>query len=124
MSPRSYPVLVTNQTQNTVLCPRAMVADTTVTRLIGLLGQPPLAPADGLLIRPSSGVHTWGMAFSIDIVALGRDDSVLGLWRNVGPWRICGLSLRTRSVLELAPGAIDSSATMVGDKLLLTTIEV
>lgn len=119
MKPMQHSLVVTNQTRNTVLCPRTRVADTTLTRLFGLLGKPPLAATDGLLIRPSSGVHTWGMAFPIDIVALDRGDCVLGLWRATGPWRVCGLSLKTRSVLELAPGAIDRSATSLGDRLRL-----
>ncbi len=124
MNSRRHCLLVRNQTQNTVLCPRAVLADTTLTRLFGLLGQLPLSPADGLLIKPSSGVHTWGMTFPIDIVALGRNDCVVGLWRAIGPWRICGLSFRTRSILELAPGAIDRSGTLIGDQLHMLPAEV
>jgi uncharacterized membrane protein (UPF0127 family) len=111
-----------NQTQRTVLCQRASAADTTLTRLVGLLGRPGLQMEEGLLIRPSSGVHTFGMCFAIDVVSLGCGDYVLGVWRSVGPWRICGLSFKTRSVLELTPGAIDRSSTKVGDKLEITWI--
>jgi len=115
-------MMIFNQTQRTVLCPRASAADTTLTRIAGLLGRPGLEPEEGLLIRPSSGVHTFGMRFAIDVVSLGRGDDVLGVWRAVRPWRICGLSFKTRSVLELAPGAIDRSSTKVGDKLQITWI--
>jgi uncharacterized membrane protein (UPF0127 family) len=123
MSSHPRRLLVSNQTQNTLLCPRALVADTTLTRLFGLLGRPPLSPADGLLIKPSSGVHTWGMTFPIDIVAVGHNDCVVGVWRAVGPWRVCGLSFRTRSILELAPGAIDRSGTLIGDQLHMLPAE-
>ena len=108
---------IENETRKTVLCPRASIADTTLTRLFGLLGRPPLALDEGLLIRPSSGVHTWGMTFAIDIVALDRNDVVLGTWAAIGPWRVRGLGFQTRSVLELASGAIDRSATRRGDRL-------
>ena len=94
-----------------------------MARLFGLLGRPRLGPEEGLLIRPSSGVHTWGMSFPIDIAAIGIEDRVVGLWRSVGPWRLRGVSLKTRSVLELDPGAIDRSRTAVGDQLRLTRIE-
>ena len=120
-TPRSY-LLVTNQTRGTILCPHASLADTSRTRLFGLLGKPGLAAGTGLLIQPSSGVHTWGMRFPIDIVALDRHHHVAGLWRSVGAWRIRGLSLKTRSVLELAPGAIDRSQTQPGDLLTLTAM--
>jgi len=107
---------------NTVLCPRIAVADTTLTRLFGLLGHSPLGPEEGLLIRPSSGVHTWGMTFPIDIIALGRDDCVLGVWSSVGPWHLRGLSFKTRSILELAPGSIVGSRTSVGDQLHMVPV--
>ena len=94
-----------------------------MTRLFGLLGSPPLAPGEGLLIRPSSGIHTWGMSFPIDIAALGAEDRIVGLWRAVGAWRLRGLGFKTRSILELAPGAIDRSRTVLGDQLSLTRIE-
>jgi uncharacterized membrane protein (UPF0127 family) len=116
-------LLVNNQTRDTVLCSRAMLADTTLSRLFGLLGKPPLSPTQGLLIRPSSGVHTWGMTFAIDIVALGRDDLVVGVWRAIGPWRLCGVSFKTSSILELACGSIDKSGTAVGDKLQMTALD-
>ncbi len=115
-------MVIFNQTQSTVLCPRAAAADTTLTRLAGLLGRHGLEPDEGLLIRPSSGVHTFGMSFPIDVVSLGRDDYVLGVWRAVPAWRICGLSFKTRSVLELPCGAIDRSSTKVGDKLQINWI--
>jgi uncharacterized membrane protein (UPF0127 family) len=116
-------VLVSNQTQNTVLCQQAMVADTTLTRLFGLLGRRPLGPTEGLLIRPSSGVHTWGMTFAIDVVALDRANRVLGVWRAVKPWHLCGLGLKTRSILELASGTIDRSHTEAGDQLHIAPID-
>ncbi len=123
MKSRKEFVRVRNQSRETVVCSRALVADTTLTRLFGLLGKPPLRPTEGLLIRPSSGVHTWGMTFPIDVVALDRANTVLGVWHAVGPWRVCGLSLRTRSVLELGPGAIERSKTVVGDTLDLRAAE-
>ncbi len=108
---------------STVLCPAATVADTTLTRLVGLLGHSPLAPEEGMLIRPSSGVHTWGMTFPIDIVALDHDNWVLGVWSSVGPWRVRGLSFKTRSILELAPGAIHRSATSIGNQVHIAHFE-
>ena len=108
---------LTNTTRQTVVCPRAMLADTSRTRLFGLLGRSALAPGTGLWIRPSSGVHTWGMAFPIDILALGRELEIVGLWSAVGPWKVRGLSWRTRSVLELPAGSIEHSRCALGDRL-------
>lgn len=104
-------------TERSLVCDRARLADTTLTRLFGLLGKPPLVPGQGLLILPSSGVHTWGMSSAIDIVALDREQRVIRLCPNVGPWHLRGLTLRTRSVLELPPGQIERSELAIGDML-------
>ena len=112
-------ISIHNQTRATVVCHQVRIADTFLSRLVGLLGKRTLTPGTGLLIQPSSGVHTWGMAFPIDIVALGRSYEVVGAWQSVGPWRIRGLSLKTRHVLELPPGQIERAQITVGDELCL-----
>ena len=108
---------IRNVTRDTVLCRQARLANTLLSGLRGLLGDTSLYPDGGLLLDPSSGVHTWGMRFPLDIVALDRKRRVIGLWRSVGRGRICGVSLRTRSVLELPIGQIVASGTEVGDQL-------
>jgi uncharacterized protein len=71
----------------------------------------------GLLIMPSSGVHTFGMRFAIDIVALDKTLHVLKLWHRLPPLRLTSINLRTHSVLELPAGAIAKYQIMVGDQL-------
>jgi len=110
-------VLVTNATSRATVCSSGLIANTFLLRLVGLLGKRSIAPDEGLLIRPSSGVHTFGMRFPIDIVALDKRNRVLGAWSNIGPWRIRGLGLRTRSILELAAGRIDHCGIARGDQL-------
>jgi uncharacterized protein len=98
---------------------RIGLADTSLTRLFGLLGRRSLEPGAGLLIRPSSGVHTFGMMFPIDVVALDRDLRVLAVWRRLRPWRVTPISLKTHSTLELAPGEIDRCGIEPDDQLAL-----
>jgi uncharacterized membrane protein (UPF0127 family) len=112
-------VSIVNQTTSAVVCQQAGVADTFASRLIGLLGKRGLPCGGGLLIQPSTGVHTWGMSFAIDIVTLDAQRRVVGLWSNVGPWRMRGLSARTRSVLELPAGQIALTRIAIGDRLAL-----
>lgn len=95
------------------------LADTFSTRLFGLLGRTGLDPGSGILIRPSSGVHTIGMRFPIDVVGLDRRLRVLKIWRRLPAWRITSVSFRIHSMLELAPGQIDSCGIEPGDQLAL-----
>jgi uncharacterized protein len=96
---------------------RIGLADSSLTRLFGLLGRRSLEPGSGLLIRPSSGVHTFCMLFSIDVVALDRDLRVLAVWRRLPPFRVTPISLKSHSSLELAPGEIDRCGIEPGDQL-------
>lgn len=98
---------------------RIGLADTSLTRLFGLLGRRSLSPGSGLLIQPCSGVHTFGMLFSIDVVALDRDLRVLAVWRRLKPFRITPISLKSHSSLELAPGEIDRCGIEPGDQLAI-----
>lgn len=95
------------------------LADGFLSRLFGLLGKSGLEPGSGILIRPCSGVHTMGMRFPIDVVALDKNLCVVRLWRSLPPYRVTRVSFRTHSVLELAPGQIDACGIEPGDRLAL-----
>jgi uncharacterized membrane protein (UPF0127 family) len=119
---RSRRVEIRNQTKDSSLGKQISTADTLITRLFGLLGERKLEAETGLLIVPSSGVHTFGMRFPIDIVALDREMRVRGVWEGVGAFRLVGLSWKTHSVLELPTGTIRKSGTEVNDQLARTTV--
>ena len=106
-----------NQTRGTVLGEHIRVADTTLTRIVGLLGERGLPPGDGLLIDPSSGVHTWWMRFPIDVLVLDNDFSALALRHCMGPFRMTRLFFRAAAVLELPPGTLEATSTSVGDAI-------
>jgi len=116
---RSGGLLIKDGTKGSIVCTEGVLANTFRTRLFGLLGRKGLKEGSGLLIKPSSGVHTFGMSFAIDIVTLDQNHRVLGAFENIGPWTIRGLSLKTRSVLELPAGRIQECGIEPGDELTL-----
>jgi uncharacterized membrane protein (UPF0127 family) len=85
--------------------------------MVGLLGRRGLDAGGGLWIKPSSGVHTFGMAFKIDVVGLDRDLMVIKLWRCLAPFRLTAVSMKLRSVLELPCGTIARSQIHIGDQI-------
>jgi len=113
------PIQVANRTRGTVLGSEIRIADTAMSRMVGLLAHSELRPGCGLLIVPSSGVHTFGMRFPIDVIALDRNLRVRGTWENLGPFRFAALGVKTHKVLELPVGAIRDSHTQVDDQLAL-----
>ena len=100
------------------------VAETGLRRLWGLLGRRGLAPGGGLWIRPSSGVHTVGMRFAIDVVGLDRDGTVLRVWHTLAPFRVTRISPRMRSVMELPAGTIASLGLRAGDRLTMSPTDM
>ena len=106
---------VINQTRDTMVGDRITVADTSLRRMIGLLGRNGLEVGEGLWIRPSSGVHTLGMRFSIDVVGLDKHQRVIKLWEYLRPYRVTSVSAALRSVVELPPGRISECQIQVGD---------
>jgi uncharacterized membrane protein (UPF0127 family) len=116
-------VRVMNRTRGALLGDRIRIADNALTGIVGLLGERGLPPGDGLWIRPSQGVHTFGMLFSIDVLVLDGDDRVIAMRAPMPPFRLTSVYWEGRSVLELPPGAAAASGTRVGDEVEFTRFE-
>ncbi len=112
---------VFNKTRQTFLASRVKIADSVLSRLVGLLGKRRLEPDSGLWIFPSRGIHTVGMLFDIDVVFLDRDLKVVAQREIVHPFSVTGIYLNAESVLELPARTILRSRTEVGDELTIST---
>jgi uncharacterized membrane protein (UPF0127 family) len=112
-------VRVYNTTRNSCLGEQIGLADSSLRRLVGLLGKRSLAPGKGLFIVPSQAIHTVGMAFPIDVVFVDKGYSVLGVREAVRPFRVTRVFWKASGVLELPVGTIRESCTEVGDQLKL-----
>lgn len=108
---------VFNLTKNTWLATTVRKADNFLTRLVGLLRRSSLGPEEALWLIPSKGVHTFGMRFPIDVIFLNENNKVIDTISDMAPNRISRLHLSSHSILELPPGTIEKSTTMVGDQL-------
>ena len=106
-----------NATSGRLLAEQIRVADTAWTRMRGLLGHPPLRAGEGLWIRPSNGVHTFGMKYAIDVIFLDSRKRVVDLYENLKPFRLTKIRFDTRSVVELPTHTISQSGTKIGDQL-------
>src|SRR6202789_4216107 len=108
---------VTNITRGITVGDSVELAHTSMKRMFGLLGRRGLGAGGGLWIKPSSGVHTFGMSFGIDVVGLDRALKVIRLWRCLPPFRVCSVSLKLKSVIEFPSGVISNPSMQVGDRL-------
>ena len=113
-------VTVTNQTRGPLIGDHVNIASTSLTRMVGLLGQHGLDTGGGLWIKPSSGVHTIGMKFPIDVIGLDKHNRVIKLWKRLVPYRLTTVHWNMKSVLELPAGRIDECQVQLGDTLQMT----
>ena len=108
-----------NASVNTLLADRVDVAATHAERAVGLLSRSSLEPGEALWIVPSRGVHTWGMRFAIDVVALDEAGTVVDCVSNLRPWRVRLPRKGTAGVLELPAGTLEASRTSLGHRVVL-----
>jgi uncharacterized membrane protein (UPF0127 family) len=108
-----------NASLNTVLADRVGVAASHAARAVGLLSRSGLEPGEALWIVPSRGVHTWGMRFTIDVLALDEDGTVVDCVSNLRPWRVRLPRKGTAGVLELPAGTLEASRTSLGHRVVL-----
>jgi uncharacterized membrane protein (UPF0127 family) len=84
---------------------------------LGLLLHPPLEPDEALWLDPCGSIHTWGMAYAIDVLFVDPAGRVLKLALGVKPWRVVGAPRGCRSVIELRAGV--GGKAEVGTRLAL-----
>ena len=88
------------------------------SRLRGYLGRSEPEPGEGILLVDCNGIHTFGMAFDLDVVFLDGKGRVLELFRSLSPWKKPPRVVGAAYVLEVPVGTIDKSGTEVGDELV------
>lgn len=85
-------------------------------RMRGLLGTEKLRADEGLLITPCSSVHTFGMGYTIDVLFLDKQLTIVKMARSLRPWRMAA-SGASSMVLELANNSIDNLHFEIGQQL-------
>jgi uncharacterized protein len=114
-----------NLTRSTTLAARVEVADSLMSKFMGLMGRASLDADAGLWLPESNGIHMMFMRFAIDAVFVGRPDAdgarpVLSVRRALRPWTgLVPLVRGAHGVIELSVGVIDASRTAEGDLVRL-----
>lgn len=105
-----------NATRGGVLGAEVGVADRWWLRLRGLLGRPPLARGEGLLLDPCRAVHMLGMSYPLDVAFVDERLTVVALYHGLAPRGRTGWHA-ARYALELPAGTLRDTDTRPGDSL-------
>jgi hypothetical protein len=109
--------VVRNTDSGLVIAQSLEIAATRTARRRGLMGRDSLAHGSALWIVPSRGVHTCGMRFAIDVVALDARGVVVDVVTDLRPWRLRLPRPGTLGVLELPAGTVRESRTRLGHRI-------
>ena len=123
-TPAATTIRAFNKTRGSVLCARLENAGGLAGQGRGLLGRDGLEPGTGMLFEsgrftPFMWMHMFFMRFAIDIVFLGRGNTVIKINPRLQPWRLSSIVFGARKALELPSGAADASSTKVGDEIVI-----
>ena len=111
-------ILIENRTRGAMIASAGRIAGTFWPRFRGLMLAPPLPAGTGLVIVPCSSIHTQFMRFPIDVLYVNKEDEIVGVDRDLSPWRIGRFYRKVHYVVELPAGG--AAGCQVGDKLAIT----
>ena len=106
---------IINQTKNTTIAQKAEIADTAISRLVGLLNRSSLDADEALVITQCRSIHMFFMSFPIDAVFVNKKNIVVGLVENIKPFRMSPYFFSSSYVIELPAGTIEATQTQRGD---------
>lgn len=92
--------------KNSVQIGVAHLANTFLTRLLGLMGKTHLPPDYCLILTPCNSIHMAFMKIPLDIAYLDREGRVLALQWDLKPWRMGEIHKGTHTVLEAPVGGV------------------
>lgn len=99
-----------------VLGSQIKIADTPLSRIVGLMFKKQMVGFDGLLINPCNSIHTFFCRYNLDILFLDKNMKIIKIIRNLKPWRITWIYFKACQVLELNGGSL-SEEIKEGDTL-------
>ena len=103
-------------TEQTSVCSVDQVqrTETIFERMRGLLGAAVLKPNTGLWISSCNSIHSFFMSFSIDVLYLDKNNTVVRVIEDMQPWRV-NACWPARSVIELRQGQVAALGIQTGD---------
>ncbi len=102
---------------NEIICNYVEDASSFFRRFMGLMYRKSLPEGHALLLTPCNEIHTFGMRFDIDTVAVSRNGEVLFIDTAVPPHKVRPKVNGAYRVLELNAGEAEKLSISVGDIL-------
>jgi uncharacterized membrane protein (UPF0127 family) len=99
-----------------IICNKMIVANQIFDRMKGLMFSTEMPECDGFLIAPCNSIHTFFMLYSLDLLFLDKNFTVVKALYGFSPWRITWIYFKAHQVLEMQAGTMKKDIK-TGDKL-------
>lgn len=110
---------ILNQSKNSCIAEDAILADSFMSRMVGLLRHDRLESGKGVIITRCNSIHMFFMRFAIDVIFIDKKDNVVGLVENILPNRLSKIYWKATRAIEVPVGVIGSSQTGLGDHVTI-----
>lgn len=107
-----------NKTKGSLLIKQLNIADTFVSRFLGLMGKT-VEPTEGLLIKPCNSIHCMFMKIPIDVIFVNEDNKVVHKILNMKPWTLSPIIKTSKYVVESPIGRFTD--VNIGDEIEIVT---
>jgi len=108
---------IINQTKNIVLAESAIIADSPLKRMKGLLGRKEFNVGGAMVLSPCNSIHTFFMRFPIDVVFADKKYQIVEIKLCVKPFRASGIYWRASFAIEFPAGTLSAEIVSLGDQL-------
>ena len=108
-----------NTTKNTVIADRVAVANTPLSKMVGLLNRATLKKGEALVIPSCRAIHMFFMKFPIDAIFVDKENRVVGCVDGIRPFSLSPVFWQASFVIEVPVGTIGASRTEIGDLIEL-----
>lgn len=107
--------MIRNLTKMKLVSAAPFRAVTFPDRLRGMIGRR-FTSFDAMIFPRCASVHTFFMAYPLDLVFLSAEGRVLKTVPGARPWRPCFRCAGAETVVELPEGTLERSETTAGDR--------
>jgi len=108
-----------NKSSGETIAQEAIAADTFWLRFKGLMFTENFPSCDGIIIEPCSGVHTFFMRYSIDVLLLNKVGVVIYKKETLKPNRFTPFTASAYRAVELPSKTLKDKKVDLGDEIII-----
>ncbi|MDD4295198.1 MAG: DUF192 domain-containing protein [Candidatus Omnitrophica bacterium] len=101
-----------------IICANAVIAESFMQRLVGLLGRFNLPADEALVFYNAPSIHMFFMKIPLDIIYLDKHMKIVKLVKDLKPWQMSSC-YKAKVTIEASVGLIERCDLRLGQTLII-----